>query len=166
MKIRFYLIVFIAMLTFISGLQPANAAALSDKTIDKRANNTISKLASVTCDNERLSDCQSQPSADLRTYVHNKTAAGWSEKKILADVASIYGQTILLSPPKQGFNLVLWILPFGIVAAGFVLILSYLFVLVKRKNQSMSDSVQNNLPDMPDIYRQRLAKELNSREGL
>lgn len=166
MKIKFHLIFFIIMLTFISCLRPASAAALSGRAIDQRANDTISELRSVTCENESLSDCQSQPSADLRTYVRDKAAAGWSEKQILVKVASTYGPAILLLPPKQGFNLVLWILPFGVVAVGFVLILIYLLVVIKRTEQPKRDSTQGNIPDIPDIYRQRLAEELKIRREL
>lgn len=104
------------------GLQtPARAEALT-LVQQNKANNIISQLGSVTCENERLSDCKSQASQSLREYIGQQVAAGTSEEKILAEATSLYGASILLTPSKKGFNLVLWLSPFILIGVGLLLI--------------------------------------------
>ncbi|MDE3200687.1 MAG: cytochrome c-type biogenesis protein CcmH [Acidobacteriota bacterium] len=46
--------------------------------------------------------------------------AGLSDQAILTKFANEYGMTVLAAPPKSGFNLVAWIAPFAVLAAGLL----------------------------------------------
>jgi cytochrome c-type biogenesis protein CcmH len=117
----------------------------------------IDELASVTCENERLADCQSQPSAQLRAYIKSEVEAGKSKKQILAQIVRQYGPAILLAPPKTGFNLVLWLFPlvFALLGGGFLVF--YLLYLQERNSQKRKvPRYKNDLSP----YRQKLTLEL------
>jgi cytochrome c-type biogenesis protein CcmH len=55
-------------------------------------------------------------------------AAGKTDQQILDGFAAKYGATMLAAPTMQGFNLVAWIAPFAVLAAGFL----GTFLLVRR----------------------------------
>ena len=54
--------------------------------------------------------------AELRSFIQ----AGLSDKDILNAFAAKYGMSVLAAPPKSGFNLVAWIAPFAVLAAGLL----------------------------------------------
>ncbi|NIQ53391.1 MAG: cytochrome c-type biogenesis protein CcmH, partial [Gammaproteobacteria bacterium] len=43
---------------------------------------------------------------------------GDSEEEVLAYFVSKYGQWVLLDPPKEGFNLVVWLAPLVLLIGG------------------------------------------------
>ena len=57
---------------------------------------------------------------------------GKSDEEIIAYFVKRYGEWILRSPTKQGFNLLLWILP----GAGIVIGLFVVFLRAKRRTNN------------------------------
>ncbi len=95
----------------------------------------------------------------MTTTIKQKLDQGQSEKAILQYFVGQYGEQVLSSPPKKGFNLVAWILPFAaIIAAGLAIYLA-IKVWVKR-----GSSLQPNQPVQSDEedekYLKRIDKEL------
>jgi cytochrome c-type biogenesis protein CcmH len=64
----------------------------------------------------------------MKAIIRERLAAGESPEQVKAYFVEKYGTWILLSPPRQGFNLLVWVVPFAGLAAGLVLVL----VLVRR----------------------------------
>ncbi|MBI2907397.1 MAG: cytochrome c-type biogenesis protein CcmH [Chloroflexi bacterium] len=60
--------------------------------------------------------------AQMRTRIKEKLSAGESKQQIVQYMVAQYGEKILSSPPKQGFNLTAWITPFAAILAGGVFI--------------------------------------------
>jgi len=111
--------VVLAVFLLVLAFTPSGMAAGAGRT---KTGDVIQELRSVTCEGERLEDCKSSQSAQLRDYVGKRVAEGWSKKRILNQVVSIYGNEILLAPPKAGFALLLWVAPFAVLAsAGFLI---------------------------------------------
>ncbi|HEX21559.1 MAG TPA: hypothetical protein ENH19_02775 [Actinobacteria bacterium] len=166
MKSKFLSVIFIAVL--IVCLTPiVGVAAASNSTHNlEKSNRIIGKLRSVTFEYQSLKDSQSQPSAALRAWIQERTAAGWSEQKILSNTVSTYGETILLAPPKQGFNLILWLTPFILIGIGAVFIALLAFSWSKKKDILVDSIVKNNKREIDtkdkeqEIYSARLAAEL------
>lgn len=69
------------------------------------------------CPAETIGQAQVPIARQMRVLVREKLAEGATQEEILAFFAERYGQDILASPPKSGFNLVAWIVPFVGVAA-------------------------------------------------
>jgi cytochrome c-type biogenesis protein CcmH len=63
-----------------------------------------------------------------RQELSDAIAAGKTDQQILDGFAAKYGATMLAAPTMQGFNLVAWIAPFAVLAAGFL----GTFLLVRR----------------------------------
>lgn len=70
--------------------------------------------------------CQNS-SAMLKT-LDAKVAKGDSEEAILQAFVQEFGTAVLSEPPKTGFSLVAWVMPFVYLAAGTVLVI----VVIKR----------------------------------
>jgi cytochrome c-type biogenesis protein CcmH len=58
----------------------------------------------------------------MKVFIEKRIAAGDTESQIKAKLVAQFGPEILASPPKKGFNLLVWVLPpVGIIVAAIVL---------------------------------------------
>ena len=56
----------------------------------------------------------------MKRYIRERLAAGASEAQIKAELVDQFGPAVLAEPPKSGFDLLAWLVPLGILAAGAV----------------------------------------------
>ena len=56
----------------------------------------------------------------MKRYIRERLAAGASEAQIKAELVDQFGPGVLAEPPKSGFDLLAWLVPLGILAAGAV----------------------------------------------
>ena len=77
-----------------------------------------SELRCVVCQNLSVADSPSDLAKEMRNLVREQVQQGKSREEIQAYFVSRYGEYVLLSPPKRGFNLLVWGLPFLAVVAG------------------------------------------------
>jgi cytochrome c-type biogenesis protein CcmH len=87
-------------------------------------------------------------------------ASGKSDQQILDWFAAKYGATMLAAPTMQGFNLVAWIAPFAVLAAGFL----GTFLLVRRWSVGKSQlpvgaSIDANLDPAERERRERIRRD-------
>ena len=55
----------------------------------------------------------------MRQFIREEIAAGSTKSEIKDELVAQFGEAVLAAPPKEGFNLLAWVLPFvGIVLAG------------------------------------------------
>ena len=69
-----------------------------------------------------LADSPTTAALAIREEARDLLAVGYSEDQVLAYFERSYGEFILLSPKPEGFNLVVWILPFVALLAGALVI--------------------------------------------
>ncbi|MDE2843457.1 MAG: cytochrome c-type biogenesis protein CcmH [Chloroflexota bacterium] len=75
-------------------------------------------LMCPVCPAESIDQAQVPLARQMRQRVRELLAEGASRQEVLDYFADRYGQNVLASPPKSGFNLLAWILPIaGLVAA-------------------------------------------------
>lgn len=150
-----YLIVSVILAGLLSAWGVSPAAAAARKTT---ATEVIGGLRSVTCEGERLEDCKSDSSAELRDNIKEQVAAGWSKQRILKEAVEMYGSNILLAPPKTGFALWLWTLPFAAV------IIAGIFIAIRSagwaKEPVVAGGAPAAAPKVRDAYDLRVAEEL------
>lgn len=66
-------------------------------------------------------DCSCESALELKGKVREMLDQGLSEKKIYSKLAAEYGREILATPPKEGFDWIVWIaLPAGVIVGGIV----------------------------------------------
>jgi cytochrome c-type biogenesis protein CcmH len=59
----------------------------------------------------------------MRGIIRERLAAGDSPEQVKAYFVDKYGLWILLAPPREGFNLLVWVVPCVALAAGLVLVI-------------------------------------------
>ena len=82
------------------------------------------ELVCPTC-NTTL-DMSSSPIADrMRSFIRARIAAGDTKTEIKDKLVAEFGEGVLAAPPKEGFNLLAWVLPLagaGVAAVGVALL--------------------------------------------
>ena len=53
----------------------------------------------------------------MRTFIRARIAAGDTKSEIKSKLVDDFGEQVLASPPKRGFNLLAWVLPPILVVA-------------------------------------------------
>lgn len=103
------------------------------------------------------------PAADIKNQIVAKLESGQSKEEIIAFFVDRYGESILSSPTKRGFNLVAWILPFAAVIFG----IGTLYVLLKSWAPRKKPGDQQQVPFKQEdkIYLDKIERELNTFES-
>ncbi|MDP2845029.1 MAG: cytochrome c-type biogenesis protein CcmH [Candidatus Methanoperedens sp.] len=66
-------------------------------------------------------DCTCPSALELKDKVRAMLDKGFSEKKIYNSLIAEYGKGVLATPPKEGFDWIVWLaLPAGIIVGGVV----------------------------------------------
>lgn len=98
----------------------------SAQEVDPRVQRIASKLRCPVCQNESVADSPSELSAQMRTLIRDRLAAGETEEQILHYFVSRYGEWILLDPPRQGVLWLAWLAPTAALLGGAALVIAYL----------------------------------------
>ncbi len=101
------------------------------------------------------SECMSRDK--MTTLIEQKLAQGQSEAEIMQYFVAKYGEQVLASPPKRGFNLVAWLLPFTAILAGGGVIYLALKKWVRQGSRSQISTVAE---ETDEKYRHQLDEEL------
>ncbi len=152
------LILFCALCAFV-----VNSYADSKPTVDQIAG----KLSCFcgTCPHLVVSQCGCSVADKIKSEIREKIDSGMNETQIIESFVLKYGETVLSAPPKRGFSLTAWALPF----LGFVLGGTVLFSFLKRQQKGAADlSVSKTSRDYSesagdDRYRAQLRKEMENR---
>ena len=133
---------------------PAPAAAqINEQTV----HDVASQLRCVVCQSLSVADSPSETANQMRGIIRERLVAGESPEQIRAYFVEKYGDWILLSPPKSGFTLLVWVLPFVGLGIGLVLVA----VLVRR----WSRAPQAAMPAQLDpAVRERIRREMSEME--
>jgi len=91
-------------------------------TLDQRVYNVAAQLKCPVCQNESVADSSAAIAQQMRQVIRQDLQKGMSEQQILQYFAAHYGNTILLTPPQQGFNLLAWLMPVAIFLLGLGLV--------------------------------------------
>jgi cytochrome c-type biogenesis protein CcmH len=95
----------------------------------------------------------------MKAIIRERLAAGETPEQVKAYFVDRYGTWILLSPPRQGFNLLVWVVPFAGLAAGLVLVL----IVVRRWSRRPAPTAAS-APLTADM-RARIQREMAERES-
>lgn len=96
----------------------------------------------------------------MTALIKQKLAQGESKEQIIDYFVAQYGEKVLASPLKKGFNLVAWLLPFAAMLAGGVVIYLALKTWVRRGSRYQADATDET-EEEDEAYRQQVDKELD-----
>ena len=68
-------------------------------------------LRCAVCQNQPVSESNSELARDMRTIIREKLDAGESREQIVQYFVDRYGDYVLMKPPYTGTGTVLWLLP-------------------------------------------------------
>ncbi len=82
---------------------------LADPALEARARDLSRELRCVQCQSENIDDSNAAIARDLRLLVRERLLAGDSDDAVRAYLVTRYGDFVLLNPPLQGVNWLLWL---------------------------------------------------------
>jgi len=82
---------------------------------------------------EVLSGCTCETGKTMQGYVENAIKQGKGKDQIVGALVARYGEVIRGAPKPEGFNLLVWVLPFAATLAGFVIAFLVLRRMVRRR---------------------------------
>ena len=138
----------------LAAVGPLGAAPVSEETVHAIG----AQLRCVVCQSLSVADSPSETANQMRGIIRERLAAGDSPEQVKAYFVEKYGLWILLAPPRQGFNLLVWVVPFVALGAGLVLVL----LLVRRWSRRPAGASPGPAPDAAMLA--RIHREMAERE--
>ena len=139
----------LAVLAALAG--PAAAAPVDENTVHAIA----AQLRCVVCQSLSVADSPSETANQMRGVIRERLAAGDTPEQVVAYFVDKYGQWILLAPPREGFNILVWAAPFAALAVGLVVVA---ITLRRWRRRAAAVSAGSAAPD--EAMRARIAREL------
>jgi cytochrome c-type biogenesis protein CcmH len=137
-----------------AGGAPAGAKTpVSEDTV----HDVASQLRCVVCQSLSVADSPSETAHEMKGIIRERLGAGESPEQVRAYFVEKYGNWILLSPPRQGFNLLVWVVPFAGLGLGLVLVL----IVVRRWSRRPAAPAA---PPLDPAMRARIRREMTERE--
>jgi len=141
----------LASVVSVMAQQPAKPAAVSEQLVYEVA----SELRCVVCQNLSVADSPSEMAGQMRAIVRERLRAGESPAQVRAYFVDKYGDWILLAPPRRGFTLLVWVVPYVMALLGIVLVA----VLVTRWTRRQPAAPPVLDPAMRDRIRREMEQE-------
>ena len=143
----------VAMLVILAALAGHAAAAPVDENTVREVGE---ELRCVVCQSLSVADSPSETANQMRAIIRERLAAGQTPEQIKAYFVDKYGLWILLAPPRQGWSLLVWVVPFVGLLAGLVLVA----VLVTRWSRRPRIAETSPSAIVDESMRRRISREL------
>ncbi len=100
----------------------AAAAQQPGRHVDQQQVHDVAvRLRCVVCQNLSVADSPSEMATQMRALVRERLEAGQTPDEVVQYFVDRYGEWILLSPRRQGFTLLVWVVPALAALAGLAL---------------------------------------------
>lgn len=131
----------IALLLGSTGLASAQTYS-SDDVFKDRTHGIAMQLRCPVCQGLSLADSQSELSQQMRAVITEQLRAGKTDQQVIDYFVAKYGEWILLEPKARGFNLVAYLLPLIMLAAG----IGVIFVSVRKWTRAGAGAETSSVP--------------------
>ena len=162
---KYKIIIFgLALLILLLSDLPVTAQYHNEEAMQQTAREIYGLIMCPLCAGQTIAQSSNETSRQMRDLVVKKLRQGESKEEILQYFENRYGERILATPSKKGFNLILWLLPFAAIALAAIII----YFLIRRWSAGIQLTPGNPLDEDPLLgYQERLEKELKQfDEGL
>ncbi|MGD2058753.1 MAG: cytochrome c-type biogenesis protein CcmH [Anaerolineales bacterium] len=138
---------------------PSRAMAQGDSPTDDEVNAIAHQLYCPVCENVPLDVCPTQACEQWRATIREKLAAGWDEQQIKDYFVEQYGARVLATPPAEGLNWLVYVLP----PVAFVAGAAVLFQAIRSWKKDEPEPSESAI-DHSDVYIEMLEDEISRRE--
>lgn len=156
-------IVSIILFVLIFSGAPARAAGPESLSVSDVSDQLVCQCGcTLILSNCNHAECPSRET--MTALIVQELDRGQTSPQIIQTFVTQYGEQVLASPPKKGFNLVAWILPFAVIIAGGVVV----YIMLKKWvwRGSLSESlISDDINESFDEYGLRLEQELREFNG-
>jgi cytochrome c-type biogenesis protein CcmH len=124
------------------------------------------QLMCPICEGETLAQSDSAPAQQIKAYIQRRIGQGATRSQIKQELVVMWGKRILAAPPRQGFDLLAWLLPIvGVLGGAAVLgVLAWRWTRQREPEPAPQRWSLNGHPLGPDEER-RLDEELARFDG-
>ena len=119
---------------------PVCAQPLAANFEEARLYEVAAQLRCVVCQNLSVADSPSEMAQQMRVIIRERLAAGESPAQITQYFVDKYGEWILLSPRRSGFNLLVWGFSIAAIAVGLIVFALLLRRWTSRARATMTPS--------------------------
>jgi len=95
---------------------------LKNPKYELRARKISKNIRCMVCQNQSIDESNAPLAKDLRILIRDKIKEGNKDKEIYKFLTDRYGDFILLKPPLNSKNLILWFLPFIFLILGIYVV--------------------------------------------
>jgi cytochrome c-type biogenesis protein CcmH len=156
----------VRVLTILAAALVVAAPALASEQ-HPTLNELENQLMCPICSGETLAQSDSAPAQRIKAHLRQRIDQGWTRSRIIDEEVDIWGTRILAAPPRQGWNLLAWVLPLvGILGgAGVIGVLAWGWSRKREEPEHVPGPVSlNGRPLDPELER-RLDEELARFDG-
>ncbi|HZU02558.1 MAG TPA: cytochrome c-type biogenesis protein CcmH [Ktedonobacteraceae bacterium] len=144
--------------------------ASAHQTLDQRVYDVGSQLKCPVCQGESVADSPSAIAQQMRGVIRKQLQSGKSEQEVIQYFVGNYGEQIAWSPPWQGFSLLAWLIPIGLLMGGMLLLFFTLRnwrTSLPREYASHDESLVGGVQEEELArYRTQLEQELAAEDAL
>ena len=136
------------------------------QTLNQEVRDVGLQLKCLTCQGESVADSPSVFGQESRYVIRQQLQSGKSEQQVIQYFVSRYGDRILLSPQWQGFQLLAWLVPIGMLLIGLILVYATLRTWRVQSADVTAAEQDNTADDTLEHYREQLERELAADDPL
>lgn len=151
-RLGWYACFLVILTSLLTGSPPADAT-----DIETQVREIAHELRCPVCQGLSVGDSPSELAHEMRDVVREQLRQGKSREEVLDYFVQRYGEWILLAPPKRGFNLVIWVVPFILLPVGAVAVYTGTRRWVRNRQPSALPAT-----GVDAKYSERLQRELDS----
>jgi len=130
------------------------------EALDREATSLYQQVFSPFCPGRSLNDCPSSKAAELKDEMRAELEAGKSPDVILNEVFQKYGDQYRAIPPFAGVGILVWLVPIGFVAIGFIVAV----LVSSSRKKSATASSGATASHLSKEEEQRVQEELSKLE--
>ncbi len=117
--------------------------SVSAEVSENRVREIAHKLRCPTCQALSVKESEAGIAENMKIKIRQLMEEGKNEEEILQFFIDRYGEWILRSPKKEGFNLVLWIAPGGFI------VLASLIILLRSRSKDVEEDENQDMVRVP-----------------
>jgi len=157
--IRIRLIVVLALVGGALAPAPVLAQHPARHVEEQAVYDVATQLRCVVCQNLSVADSPSEMAAQMRALVKERLAAGESREQVVRYFVEKYGDWILLSPPRRGFSLLVWVFPIVAVAVGLAIVALVVRRWTRRARTGAAPAAE---PPLDPAMSERIRREIEA----